>query len=62
MDQSAERRRLGNIAKRDHVYGGLIVEVEGAEIFHMRHIRADTDGKFVDLGVKYDGKKCLLHD
>ncbi|MEK6841906.1 MAG: hypothetical protein AABX91_02025 [Nanoarchaeota archaeon] len=57
MDQSAERRRLGNIAKRDHVYGGLIVEVEGAEIFHMRHIRADTDGKFVDLGVKYDGKK-----
>lgn len=57
-DVSAERRRLGNIAKRDHIYGALIVEVESDETFHMRNIRADTTGKFVDLGLKYDGDKC----
>lgn len=54
---SAERRRLGDIARRDHVYGALIVEVEDDEIFHMRPIRADGEGKFVDLGIMYNGKK-----
>ena len=56
-DVSAERRRLGNIAKRDHVYGALIVEIEDDEIFHLRNIRADTRGKFVDLGVSYNGNR-----
>ncbi|KKK87623.1 hypothetical protein LCGC14_2751380, partial [marine sediment metagenome] len=55
QDVSAERRRLGGIARRDHTYGGLIVEIENNEIFHMRHIRADQRGSFVDLGVRYDG-------
>ena len=54
-DVSAERRRLGSIAKRDHVYGAMIVEIEDAERFYMRNIRADKGGKFVDLGNKYDG-------
>jgi len=56
MDVSAERRRLGNIAKRDHIYGALVVEVEDDEIFHLRNIRANTRGHFVDLGTKYNGK------
>lgn len=56
-DVSAERRRLGDIARRDHIYGALIVEVEDNEIFHMRNVRADTRGKFVDLGYKYDGSE-----
>lgn len=55
MDVSAERRRLGGISRRDHIYGGLIVEIENNEIFHMRHLRADQRGSFVDLGVRYDG-------
>ncbi len=54
-DVSAERRRLGKIATMDHTYGALIVEVIDNEIFHMRHIRANTDGVFVDFGVKYNG-------
>lgn len=53
MDYSAERRRLGKIATKDHVYGALIVEVEDYRIYHMRHIRANKKGEFVDLGKKY---------
>jgi len=52
-DSSAERRRLGDIARRDHVFGALIVEVVNDEMFHFRHIRANTDGDFVDLGIRY---------
>lgn len=53
-DVSAERRRLGNIAHRDHIYGALIVEIENDEVFHMRHVRSTRDGgEFVDLGRKY---------
>jgi hypothetical protein len=56
-DVSAERRRLGNIALKDHVYGGLVVEVENDEIFHMRHVRANKGGSFVDFGTRYDSNK-----
>jgi len=56
-DVSAERRRLGNIAKRDHVFGAVVVEVENDEFYHFRHVRADKSGKFVDLGWKYDGEE-----
>lgn len=55
MDASADRRRLGNVALRDHIYGAVVVEVENDEIFHMRNVRADTNGCFVDLGWRYDG-------
>lgn len=56
-DVSAERRRLGGIAKRDHLYGAVIVEVIDREVFHFRHIRANHKGAFVDLGIVYDGKE-----
>jgi hypothetical protein len=55
-DNSAERRRIGGIAKRDHVYGAIIAEILDDEIFFTRNIRADTRGKFIDLGIQYDGE------
>lgn len=56
-DNSAERRRLGSIALRDHVFGGLVVEVADTETFYMRHLTSNGRGSFVDLGKKYDGKE-----
>jgi hypothetical protein len=53
MDVSAERRRLGNIATRDHILGGLVVEIEDNEKYHFRHIRSTKQGQFVDLGLRY---------
>lgn len=46
----------GFVADKDHVMGGLIVEIESDELFHFRQIQF-IDGAFVDLGVLYDGKK-----
>jgi len=56
-DVSAERRRLGSIARRDHVYGAIVVEVVDDEQYHFRNLRANSDGEFVDLGVMYCGNK-----
>lgn len=56
-DVSAERRRLGNIALRDHVFGGLVVEVEDSNTFYMRHVTSNGRGSFVDLGTKYHGEE-----
>lgn len=53
-DSYADRRRLGAIAKRDHVLGGLVVEATDTSQYFMRHITANGTGSFVDLGVKYD--------
>lgn len=56
-DNSAERRRLGSIALRDHTLGGLVVEVADTDTFYMRHITSNGTGSFIDLGKKYDGKE-----
>jgi len=56
-DSSAERRRLGNIARRDHVYGFVVVEVVDDSVYHFRHVRANHKGEFCDLGKKYSGNK-----
>jgi len=56
-DISAERRRLGGIALEDHTYGALVVEVINGNKYHLRNIRADSRGRFIDLGKKFDGKK-----
>jgi len=56
-DVSAERRRLGNIALRDHTYGGLVVEVQNSNRYYMRHITSNGRGSFVDLGVSYNGNQ-----
>ena len=58
QDASAERRRLGDIARRDHIYGALVIEIIDDEKFHFRHLRANSEGSFVDLGVRYTDSKA----
>ncbi|MEM4755765.1 MAG: hypothetical protein QW594_01390 [Candidatus Woesearchaeota archaeon] len=55
QDTSAERRRLGDIALRDHEYGAIVVEIVNEKKYHWRNILAQQNGKFCDLGVEYDG-------
>ncbi|MFP4400350.1 MAG: hypothetical protein ACLFPQ_00560, partial [Candidatus Woesearchaeota archaeon] len=57
-DVSAERRRLGNIALRDHEYGAIVVEVLNGKKYHWRNLDSQKNGKFSDLGVEYDGSDC----
>ena len=52
-DVSAERRRLGDIARRDHEYGAVIVEVVNGQKYHWRNIIAQVNGKFCDMGWEY---------
>lgn len=52
-DSHAERRRLGTIAKGDHTYGFVVVEVVDSNHYHMRHVRSTKSGRFVDLGTIY---------
>jgi len=56
-DVSAERRRLGGIAKRDHEYGAIVVEVVNGNIYHWRNLLSQVNGKFTDMGTLYDGDK-----
>lgn len=56
-DVSAERRRLGDIARRDHLYGAIVVEVLDKVRYRFRNLRANSKGEFVDLGVLYSGKE-----
>lgn len=48
--------RIGQLALEDHVTGGLVVEVESKDIFHVRQVQADNKGEFYDLGKKYTPK------
>ncbi|MEK7072026.1 MAG: hypothetical protein AAB969_00490, partial [Patescibacteria group bacterium] len=52
-----EMNHRGDAAKRDHIYGALVVEIVSDDRYHFRHIRAATNGSFVDLGLKFDGGK-----
>ncbi len=53
-----EMNHRGDAAKRDHVYGAIVVEVIDDKRFHFRNIRALANGKFVDLGVEFNrGRK-----
>jgi len=56
-DSSAERRRLGDIARRDHEYGAIVVEVENNKLYHWRNLISQANGKFTDLGVQFNGQK-----
>lgn len=46
--------RTAHIAEHDHVMGAIIVEVQDKKKYYFRQVQADTDGSFIDLGVKYD--------
>ena len=49
--------RIGIIANQDHKIGGLILEIENKEIFHVRQILSDDKGGFYDLDKYYSGLK-----
>lgn len=50
------KHRVGRIAQQDHNYGFVVVENDKHNYFHFRHVRAMKNGKFVDLGILYNGK------
>lgn len=48
----------GEKAKLDHVYGAVVVEVDDVSgEFHFRQLRANVNGAFYDLGIRYDGAR-----
>lgn len=47
----------GDMARRNHVFGALLVEVLDKTFYNITNIRALVNGKFVDRGVLYDGDK-----
>lgn len=47
----------GQVAKLDHQYGAIILEIESNQKYHMRQLNADASGVFYDLGYRYDGDK-----
>lgn len=57
QDVSAERRRLGAIARRDHEFGAILVETVNNKSYHWRNLMIQRNGKFTDMGVEYNGQK-----
>lgn len=45
----------GDVAYRDHTYGGVVVEVIDDKCYNIRFLRARKDGQFVDMGLQYNG-------
>jgi len=52
-----QNNRIGRIARSDHVLGAVVVETEDDRHYHFRHIRANSRGSFVDLGIRYDADR-----
>jgi hypothetical protein len=50
--ETYKENRAGRFAEQDHVTGGLIVEVQSSDLFHIRQIQY-KENCFYDLGVKY---------
>ncbi len=49
--------KAGRKAHQDHVCGGLVVEIEDAETFHIRQVQSDKHGGFYDLNKYYSKNK-----
>jgi len=49
--------RIGVLGRQDHIQGGLIVEIQDDEIFHIRQVQADDKGGFSYLNKYYQGDK-----
>ena len=47
----------GDTAEREHVFGALVVDIEDDVFYHIRNIRALKNGKFIDLGIEFNGDK-----
>lgn len=57
----AEGFVISEKAKKDHKYGAVFVEVEDDKIYHTRVIDSLKNGKFVDLGKIYNGKRAPVN-
>jgi hypothetical protein len=53
INRDYESQRRAYIATRDHVVGGLVIEVQDNELFHFRQVQADAKGRFIDLGEQF---------
>lgn len=51
--------RIGRIATNDHVYGALVVEIDGNKTYHFRQLTSLKNGKFCDLGKMYDNNRVI---
>ena len=54
-----ETNSKGDTAKKDHKYGAVVVEIIDDTSYNLRHIPAFKNGKFIDLGVLYNGNKIV---
>ena len=50
-----KKSRPGEIARREHTYGFIVVEVDGND-FYFRPVRALANGTFCDLGYKVENR------
>ena len=49
--------KVGRIARQDHVYSAIVVEVVDSKMFHYRQLVADAEGDFYDIDKKYSPGK-----
>jgi hypothetical protein len=49
------------MAERDHVIGGIVVEVDSDGLFHSRHVQAYKDGSFIDIANSEEGRGALRY-
>jgi len=52
-----ETNHIGDLAKKEHKYGAVVVEILDNSHFNVRHIEAQKNGVFADMGYLYDGRK-----
>jgi len=51
----------GDVARRDHTLGAIVIEVFDDQHYNVRHITANKKGDFIDLGKKYRGDKNSIN-
>ncbi len=49
--------RRADIALRDHQYGAVVVEIISPVHYNIRHLPAQVNGKFVDMGKIFNGRR-----
>jgi hypothetical protein len=58
---SYQNNRIGAMAERDHVIGGIVVETGSDGLFHSRHVQAYPDGSFIDMANAEEGQGALQY-
>lgn len=54
-----ETNHRGDMAKKEHKYGAVVVEIIDNSYFNVRHVPAMKNGKFIDMGQIYNGNKSV---